>query len=91
MLLREWGERQFWWQIAPFRYEKLCKAEDVRTENEECAEEAHIHYFRLKEIPYSGRPEQLNLFILSGGRLSSELITTDKHLVGRKYQALKAP
>lgn len=46
-------------------------------------------YFRLEEIPYSERPEQLNLFILSGRRLSGELITTDKHLMGRKYRALK--
>jgi len=52
---------------------------------EECAEETHIHYFRLEEIPYSGeRPEQLNVFILSRRRLSGELITTDKHLVRRK-------
>lgn len=56
---------------------------------EVCAEEAHIHYFRLEEIPYSKKPEQLNLLILSRRRLSGELITTDKHLVGRKYQALK--
>lgn len=55
---------------------------------EVCAEEARIHYFRLEEIPYSKKAEQLNLFILSR-RLSGELITTDKHLVGRKYQALK--
>lgn len=68
-------------------YEKLCKAEDIK--KKKSAEEAHIHYFRLEEIPFSERPEQLNLFILPRGRLSGELITTDKHLMGRKYQALK--
>lgn len=61
----------------------------LEKKNEVCAEEAHIHYFRLEEIPYSKKPEQLDLLILSRRRLSGELITTDKHLVGRKYQALK--
>lgn len=68
---------------------KSCVRQRMLKKIEECAEEAHIHYFRLEEIPYSERPEQLNLFILSRRRLSGELITTDKHLVGRKYQALK--
>lgn len=29
LFLGGWGRRQFWWQIAPFRYEEPCKAEDV--------------------------------------------------------------
>lgn len=85
-LLLAGGGRQFPCWIAPFRYKK---AQDVKKKKNWRAEEAYIHYFRLEETPYSKKPEQLNLFILSRRRLSGELITKDKHLMGKKYQALK--